>query len=285
MEESMELQTSGFEISDLKNKLSLDCSKCMGLCCTALFFSKIDGFPDDKGPGEKCEYMDKSYRCKEHEKLEDRGYTGCMSFDCLGAGPMVVSLLKDQDASKKELAKLYEAFIMARQVYEVIWYLVDAFEKSDNDQLKKKISELTEHVYTQVTSDHDTIRKIYINEVRDKAKPLLSEVSDEYRMNKTKSKPERFETDIFGRIDLLGKSMKNSNIMGMSLKGAIMIQSDFSNTDFSYVDLIGADMRDAKLHNADLSKAIYLTQMQINSALGNRSTKLPRHISMPARWK
>lgn len=281
----MKLQTSGFEISDLKNKLSLDCSKCMGLCCTALYFSKIDGFPSDKGSGEKCEYMDKSYRCEVHEKLEERGYTGCMSFDCLGAGPMVVSLLKDRDVSKKALVKLYEAFIVARQVYEVIWYLADAFEKSDNDQLKKKISELTKNVYTQVTSDHDTISKIDINEVRDKAKPLLSEVSDEYRMNKTKSKPERFETDIFGRIDLLGKSMKNSNIMGMSLKGAIMIQSDFSNTDFSYVDLIGADMRDAKLHNADLSKAIYLTQMQINSALGNRSTKLPRHISMPARWK
>lgn len=32
----------------LWDTMKSDCSKCSGLCCTALYFSKIDGFPKNK---------------------------------------------------------------------------------------------------------------------------------------------------------------------------------------------------------------------------------------------
>ena len=37
-------------ISHRRERLAADCSRCCGLCCTALYFSKAEGFPDDK-PG------------------------------------------------------------------------------------------------------------------------------------------------------------------------------------------------------------------------------------------
>ncbi len=35
------------EYEELTEKLAIDCGKCSGLCCTALCFSKLDGFPED----------------------------------------------------------------------------------------------------------------------------------------------------------------------------------------------------------------------------------------------
>lgn len=283
----MELQKNGFDIKNLKNKLKLDCVNCMGLCCTALFFSKVDGFPYDKPSGEKCLHMDNSYRCKIHDKLQLNGYKGCTSFDCIGSGPMVVSLLGDVEPSKKSLRKMYEAFITVRQVYEVLWYLVDAYEKSTDNSIKNQITVNAEKIYNLTTSDHDSIVKIDVNSIRDSVRTLLSKVSDEYRKGKCKSRkvPENFETDLFGRIDLTGKSMKSVDLSGLSLKGAVMIQTDFTSADFSYVDLIGADMRDANLCGADLSKVIYLTQMQVNSTIGDSKTKLPKDLITPDSWK
>lgn len=51
-----------------------------------------------------------------------------------------------------------------------------------------------------------------------------------------------------------------------------------------YADLIGADFRDANLSGADLTGAIFLTQVQINSAKGDNQTKLPVTLMRPMHW-
>jgi len=50
------------------------------------------------------------------------------------------------------------------------------------------------------------------------------------------------------------------------------------------VDLLGADLRDVRLERADLSKALYLTQPQLNAAQGSRATLLPSDLEMPPHW-
>jgi hypothetical protein len=49
-------------------------------------------------------------------------------------------------------------------------------------------------------------------------------------------------------------------------------------------DLLGVDLRDAKLSGAKLAGAIYLTQMQIDSAQGDETTTLPGGFNRPAHW-
>lgn len=51
-----------------------------------------------------------------------------------------------------------------------------------------------------------------------------------------------------------------------------------------HADLIGADFRDANLSGADLTGAIFLTQVQVNSAKGNDQTKLPSTVMRPMHW-
>lgn len=64
-----------------------------------------------------------------------------------------------------------------------------------------------------------------------------------------------------------------------------MIGADLSDSDLRNSDFIGADLRDCNLSGVDLTGAIFLTQMQVNSAKGDADTCLPPLLSKPAHWK
>lgn len=71
---------------------------------------------------------------------------------------------------------------------------------------------------------------------------------------------------------------------GADLKPTYLIAADLRDRDLSGADLLGADLRDARLDGADLSKALYLTQPQLNAARGSRATLLPSGLAMPPYW-
>ena len=63
-----------------------------------------------------------------------------------------------------------------------------------------------------------------------------------------------------------------------------MIAANLIGADLRLADLIGADLRDADLSGANLTGCIFLTQAQVNSAKGNKDTKLPRYLNVPSHW-
>ena len=69
-------------------ELSLDddCDHCLGLCCVLLGFSRSPDFAADKPAGVPCPQLDDAYRCTIHDRLDARGYRGCIAFSCFGAG-------------------------------------------------------------------------------------------------------------------------------------------------------------------------------------------------------
>jgi hypothetical protein len=76
---------------DLPN-LSSDCTNCAGLCCVGLSFQKGDDFAIDKPSGTPCPNLDHDHRCKIHTKLNEDGFSGCIKFDCAGAGQRVTQM-------------------------------------------------------------------------------------------------------------------------------------------------------------------------------------------------
>ena len=73
----------------LLNKLSPDCGACCGLCCVAPAFDTDQGFGLDKPAHTPCPNLRPDFRCSIHDQLVERGFPGCVAFDCYGAGQRV----------------------------------------------------------------------------------------------------------------------------------------------------------------------------------------------------
>lgn len=95
-----------------------------------------------------------------------------------------------------------------------------------------------------------------------------------------KGKKERIKKD----VDFLGANLKGINLQGENLRGKLMIASNLRDSYLRKADFIGADLRDADLSGADLTDALFLTQSQINSAIGDIHTKIPIYLEKPSHW-
>ena len=58
----------------------------------------------------------------------------------------------------------------------------------------------------------------------------------------------------------------------------------FENAELGRSDFLGASLRDTNLRSANLTNALFLTQMQVNRATGNAATRLPVRLTRPSHW-
>lgn len=77
---------------ELPAYLRADCQACCGLCCVALAFDADQGFGFDKPAHVACKHLRADARCGIHAQREARGFPGCVSFDCHGAGQRVTQV-------------------------------------------------------------------------------------------------------------------------------------------------------------------------------------------------
>lgn len=94
-----------------------------------------------------------------------------------------------------------------------------------------------------------------------------------------------FGSNLLG-TDLSRTSLNWANLSGAKLIGAKLIGANLSGADLSETNLSGADcsrlnIDSARLQSADLSKAVNLTQPQIDKVYGNSETKLPGGMAIP----
>lgn len=76
----------------------------------------------------------------------------------------------------------------------------------------------------------------------------------------------------------------NAHLGGAYLLGARLDGARLSGAHLGQANLEGADLEGADLHYSDLSEARFLMQEQIDSAWGNKDTKLPPDLKMPESW-
>jgi len=70
--------------------LEPDCENCAALCCVALAFDRSEMFAFDKAAGEACRHLERGGRCSVHAQLAEKGFSGCVAYQCDGAGQRVV---------------------------------------------------------------------------------------------------------------------------------------------------------------------------------------------------
>ncbi|MBT9383630.1 hypothetical protein KM176_07160 [Pseudooceanicola sp. CBS1P-1] len=91
--------------------LKADCSQCAALCCMALALDKGERFAIDKPAGLPCPMLE-GHGCSIHKELGEKGFQGCVDYDCLGAGQRVTQEVF-RGGSWQETPKLARPMIMA----------------------------------------------------------------------------------------------------------------------------------------------------------------------------
>ncbi|WLR52498.1 pentapeptide repeat-containing protein [Bacillus tianshenii] len=272
---------------NIRENLKADCSKCFGLCCTALNIAASSDFAINKPAGTPCPNLQKDFRCGIHKNLRDKGFKGCTVFDCLGAGQKV-----SQDTfggqswqEHPEISeKMFSVSPVMEQLYEMIAFIAEALTYNISPSLQKQLNKQLENLQSLTDMDAERLLSLDVVSCRQPVNELLIETS-EYIRSEMSSKVFMIKKGKQCRgVDLIGKNLKGKDLRTTDFRGAYLIAADLQNSDLRGVDFIGADLRDANISGANLSTSMFLTQMQINSAKGNDKTILPKHIQAPSHW-
>ncbi|MDR6985848.1 hypothetical protein J2Y66_000311 [Paenarthrobacter nitroguajacolicus] len=269
-----------------------DCGSCFALCCTALGFSRSADFAIDKPASAACPNMAGDFSCAIHQRLRPRGFRGCTVFDCFGAGQVVSQQTFGgtswtEDPSSR--TSMFAVFKVVRQLHEMLWYLDEAKHRTFDPDLALAAGHLAEHISVTAQGDASAVLGTDVETLHEEVRKLLREVSEELRASygaEDREEPIGGPGRLAGLpgADLMGANLANLRLCGANLRGSYLIGATLRNSDLTAVDLLGADLRDTQLHGADLSKALYLTQPQINAAEGDSTTLLPQRLTKPDHW-
>lgn len=265
---------------ELLEELKIDCSKCSGLCCTALFFSKLDGFPEDKNAGKPCVNLQSDFRCKIHSELTKRRMKGCLGYDCFCAGQKVTQTIfinSDWQTNPSKSQQIFDIFLIVFQLHQILYYLAEAKTLIPARELWKDINSLIEENRAICNASPQDILTTDIDGYRNRANECLKKVSSLIKSNSNHDKKE-------AKNNFLGKSFKGKSFNGADFTMTLLIAANFESCSFNGANFLGADTRDTDFSYADLSDAVFVTQGQVNSARGNFSTKLPSNLVRPITW-
>ncbi|BDZ51382.1 hypothetical protein GCM10025867_36230 [Frondihabitans sucicola] len=271
-----------------REDLGADCEKCFGLCCVALAFAKSADFPFDKAAGDPCENLDERHACRVHSQLRPRGFAGCTVFDCFGAGQKVSQQLfagrswRDDPGTRDAM---FAAFPRVRRLQELLWYLDQAVALVESTGSAGVLLSEFDRVKSLSDQDPESLAGLDIDAEFDQARPLLLDASERARASAADPRGgSRRVRDLGPGSDLAAADLAGADLRGYTLRGSILIRANLRSARLGRCDLLGADLRDADLCGADLDGAIYLTQMQVNSAQGDGATVLPAGFSRPSHW-
>lgn len=270
-----------------RDRFRADCSRCAGLCCVALSRSVAGGFGADDPAGTPCANLRPDNLCTIHTTLRPDGWPACTVFDCFGAGQQTVSqVFAGRDWRDPEVREpMFAVFAVLRQLMEVLRHLDEASRRLDHD-LHAELDALMARLETLVNAPAPDLMASDPTAWRAEAGPLLAEVSRQHRARRLAVhtvRPGR-SSRLRAHAQFLGADLRREDFTGAELRGALLIAANLSNCRLAATDLLGADLRDADLRGADLSSAIFLTQPQLEQAIGDAHTVLPSHLDRPGHW-
>lgn len=102
-----------------------DCGRCAALCCVALAFDRGPLFGFDKPAGEACAHLTPDCRCAIHADRRARGFAGCATFDCRGAGQLATALFnglswRDSDAVRRQMLRAFALLLEIQRLRLVL---------------------------------------------------------------------------------------------------------------------------------------------------------------------
>ncbi|MGL4345533.1 MAG: pentapeptide repeat-containing protein [Cellulosilyticaceae bacterium] len=262
--------------ASLIEELKIDCKGCSGLCCVALYCSKVDGFPEDKEANVPCRHLEGDFRCDMHTELGKKGMKGCIHYECFGAGQKVTKMYQaigNWRSTPEHREEIYELFLKVYQLHQMRWYLIDASGLELPQELGRECDWLIGENVRMAGGPAEVLLGLDITAYRERTNQLLKAVTK--HIAKGPKAPHK---------NFFGKNFKASNLEGRDFSMAMMIAANLANCNLRGANFLGADLRDTNVCGADLSGSVFLTQMQLNATKGDHRTKLPQRLSQPSTW-
>ncbi|MER7109787.1 pentapeptide repeat-containing protein [Streptomyces sp. NPDC000229] len=261
-----------------------DCANCFGLCCVALPFAASADFAVDKPAGTPCANLATDFRCGIHERLRDRGFSGCTVYDCFGAGQKVSQVTfggRDWRQDPDTARRMFAAFPAVRHLHELLAYLTEALTLEPARSLHGEVRRVLGETERLTLLSPEELAELDVAAHRAVVGDLLSRTSELARSGVPGARGRKKNRR---GADLMGARLTGADLRGASLRGACLIAADLSGADLRGADLLGADLRDARLAGADLTGAFFVTQPQLNAAKGDARTVPPARLTRPAHW-
>jgi uncharacterized protein YjbI with pentapeptide repeats len=241
-------------------ELRADCSRCFALCCVAPGFAKSADFAFTKPPGKPCRHLQPAFGCGIHAELRQKGFPGCVVYDCFGAGQRVsqrtfagVSWRERPETAES----MFEVFGVMRQLHELLWLLEAAAALEEAVPLREELAAARLATERLAHGEPHTLQTLNISVHRDEVNGVLRRASE------------------------LARAPKG----GANLRGASLIGADLRDGRLLGADVTGADLRAADVAGADLRQTLFLSQAQIDAMNGDGATRLPPGARRPAHWR
>jgi uncharacterized protein YjbI with pentapeptide repeats len=260
--------------------LRADCANCFGLCCAAMRFEASASFAIDKPAGTPCPNLLVDFRCGIHQNLRAEGFSGCTVWDCFGAGQhMSQGTFGGRDwRSNPELAEpMFKAFPVMRRLHQIRWYLTEALSLETSRPLYTELRTRLDETEQLTNGSAEDLLAVDLARQKLTIDLLLGEVSALARAGVENRKKHH-------RADLMGAKLCGADLRGADLRYANLVAADLTGADLRLADFLGADLHDARLAGANLASALFLTQTQLNSTIGDARTLLPASLERPPHW-
>lgn len=268
-------------LTDQRHELRADCGRCAGLSCVAPAFTRSADFAADKAAGRPCPNLRADFRCGIHQHLRDRGFPGCAVFDCFGAGQRVTQVTfggRDWRSDAAIAPSMFAVFTVMRQLHEPLWYLREALALVPAGSLADELGRARERTTELARGGPGELACLDAAAYRRDVGGLLDRVSRMVRGTLGERAPDHRGADV------IGANLRGSDLRGASLRGAYLLGADLRNADLREADLLGADLRAADLSGAKLTGSIFLTQPQLDAAIGDATTAIPTALRRPPHW-
>jgi uncharacterized protein YjbI with pentapeptide repeats len=232
--------------------LQADCSRCFALCCVLLPFAKGESFPETKPGGVPCHNLDPADRCRIHPTLTEKGWSGCVAFDCFGAGQQVAQVTYAGVSWREggNLGEMAAVLSVMRQLHEMLALLDEAVRRGASHAVA-----WVERLVGLIGGTPDELLAHDVDDLRHEVGAVLAEASRGVRSRWPDA------LDLAGQ-DLAGRDLRRLDLRGAALRGAVLLGADLRDCDLTDADLLGADLRGVDARGADLSAALFLTVAQ-----------------------
>jgi uncharacterized protein YjbI with pentapeptide repeats len=266
-----------------RTELHADCERCSGLCCVAPAFSASADFAIDKPAGQACPNLQPDARCGIHAELRPRGFSGCVTYDCFGAGQHVTQHSYDGQDWRNTPAlatDIFAVFMVMRRLHDLLWYLHQALELPAASPLRADLHRAVDETQSLTLLSPDALLAQELAAHRERVNSLLQQASELARADLGRT--ERID---YRGADLVAADLRDADLTGADFRGARLVGADLSGADLRLADLTGADLRAAELSGARVAESIFAIQSQLDSARGDRTTTVPPALVRPSHWR